>query len=156
MSSDCKSWIDHIEHGRPRAPGDGSRSLFDSRNRVLGSICPGHFSCVSEIRGEDALARGPGCDGDTRAQGVSGEAEAGYLGDSHACMGAMERANRTLGEPLRTTKHGTETEVGGIFLHITHRSAGWRDTVVGSTADSMCGQTVGRIAKSCDTAAREI
>ena len=90
----CKSWIDHIEHCRPRAPGDGSRSLFGSSNRVLGSICPGHFSRVSEIRGEDALARGPGCDGDTRAQGGSGETEAGYLGDSHASMPIAPWENR--------------------------------------------------------------
>ena len=74
-----KSWMDHIEHCRLRAPGDGSRSLSGSRNRVLGSICSGHFSRVSEIRGEDYLARGPGGDGDTRAQGGSGEAEAGYF-----------------------------------------------------------------------------
>ena len=53
----CKSWIDHIEHCRPRAPGDCSRSLFGSRNRVLGSICPGHVSRVSEIRGEGDFFR---------------------------------------------------------------------------------------------------
>ena len=47
---------------------------------------------MSEIRGEDDFPRGPGGDGDTRAQGGSGEAEAGYLGDSHASMGAMERS----------------------------------------------------------------
>ena len=28
-------------------------------------------------------------------------------------MGAMERANRTMGEMLRTMKHATETRVGG-------------------------------------------
>ena len=59
-------------------------------------------------------------------------------------------------KPLRRTKHGTATEVGGIFSQITHRSAGWRDTVVGSIADSMRGQTFGRIAKSCDKAEREL
>ena len=116
---------------------------------------------MSEIRGEDTLARGPGGDGDTRAQGGSGEADAGYIcwnflpGDSHASIGAMERANRTLGEPLRTTKHGTETTVGGRFVQITHSSAGWCDTVVGSIADSICGQTDGRVLRCCDTAATE-
>ena len=33
--------------------------------------------------------------------------------ESHATMGAMERANRTLGEILRTMNHATETRVGG-------------------------------------------
>ena len=33
--------------------------------------------------------------------------------ESHATMGAMERANRTLGETLRTVKHATESRVGG-------------------------------------------
>ena len=33
--------------------------------------------------------------------------------ESHATMGAMERANRTLGEMLRTLKHTTETRLGG-------------------------------------------
>ena len=33
--------------------------------------------------------------------------------ESHATIGAMERANRTLGEVSRTLKHATETRVGG-------------------------------------------
>ena len=33
--------------------------------------------------------------------------------ESHATVGAMERANRTLGEVSRTLKHATETRVGG-------------------------------------------
>ena len=33
--------------------------------------------------------------------------------DSHSTMGAMERPHQTLGELLRTTKHATETKVGG-------------------------------------------
>ena len=33
--------------------------------------------------------------------------------ESHATMGAMEGANLTLGELLRTLKHATETRVGG-------------------------------------------
>ena len=33
--------------------------------------------------------------------------------ESHATMGAMERANLTLREMLRTLKHATETRVGG-------------------------------------------
>ena len=33
--------------------------------------------------------------------------------ESHATMGAMESANRTMGEMLRTMKHATETRVGG-------------------------------------------
>ena len=33
--------------------------------------------------------------------------------ESQATMGAMERANWTLGEMLRTTKHATEMRVGG-------------------------------------------
>ena len=33
--------------------------------------------------------------------------------DSHATKGAMERANCTVGELLRTMKHATETKVGG-------------------------------------------
>ena len=35
------------------------------------------------------------------------------LVESHATMGAMERASRTLGEMLRTMKNATETRVGG-------------------------------------------
>ena len=33
--------------------------------------------------------------------------------ESHATMGAMERANRTMEEMLRTMKHATATTVGG-------------------------------------------
>ena len=33
--------------------------------------------------------------------------------ESHATIGAMERANRTLGEVSRALKHATETRVGG-------------------------------------------
>ena len=44
--------------------------------------------------------------------------------ESHATMGAMERANRTMGEMLRTMKHATETRVGGR-LDTDHPLISW-------------------------------
>ena len=44
--------------------------------------------------------------------------------ESHATMGAMERANRTMGEMLRTTKNATETRVGGR-LETDHHLISW-------------------------------
>ena len=44
--------------------------------------------------------------------------------ESHATMGAMERANRTMGEMLRTMKHATETRVGGR-LETDHPLISW-------------------------------
>ena len=54
--------------------------------------------------------------------------------ESPATMGAMERANRTLGEMLRTLKHATETRVGGRLATDHPLSAGWYDIAVGSSA----------------------
>ena len=44
--------------------------------------------------------------------------------DSHATMGAMERANQTLGEMLRTMKHATQMRVGGR-LETDHPLVSW-------------------------------
>ena len=44
--------------------------------------------------------------------------------ESHATMGAMERANRTLVEILRTMKHAAETRVGGR-LDTDHPLISW-------------------------------
>ena len=44
--------------------------------------------------------------------------------ESHATMVAMERANRTMGEMLRTMKHATETRVGGR-LETDHPLISW-------------------------------
>ena len=54
--------------------------------------------------------------------------------ESPATMGAMERANRTLGEMLRTLKHATETRVGGRLDTDHPLSARWHDIAVGSSA----------------------
>ena len=55
-----------------------------------------------------------GGDDDSWAQGVK---EAGHPAgapvESHASMGAVESTNRTMGELMHTTKHVTETKVGG-------------------------------------------
>ena len=48
--------------------------------------------------------------------------------ESHGTIGAMERANRILGEVLRTLKHATETRV-------------WRQTEDGSAAHLLDGTT---------------
>ena len=44
--------------------------------------------------------------------------------ESHATMGAMARANRTLGEMMRTMKLSTETRVGGR-LETDHHLISW-------------------------------
>ena len=44
--------------------------------------------------------------------------------ESHATMGAMERANQTLGEMLRTMKHATQMRVGGR-LETDHPLVSW-------------------------------
>ena len=44
--------------------------------------------------------------------------------ESHATMGAMERADRTMGEMLRTMKHATETRVEGR-LETDHPLISW-------------------------------
>ena len=44
--------------------------------------------------------------------------------ESHVTMGAMERANRTLEEMLRTMKHATEMRVGGK-LETGHHLISW-------------------------------
>ena len=46
------------------------------------------------------------------------------LVESHATMGAMARANRTLGEMMRTMKLSTETRVGGR-LETDHHLISW-------------------------------
>ena len=46
------------------------------------------------------------------------------LVESHATMGAMERANTTMGEMLRTMKHATETRIGGR-LETDHPLISW-------------------------------
>ena len=47
-----KSWRDRTQHILPRQPGDGSRSLYESRNCALGPILPSHLGRVGEIRSE--------------------------------------------------------------------------------------------------------
>ena len=72
------------------------------------------------------------------------------LVDCHATMGTLERANGTLGETVAYNEACHEDR-----RQITHRAAGWFDTVVDSTARSVCGQTLGRLTKCCETTATE-
>ena len=73
--------------------------------------------------------------------------------ESHATMGAMERANRTMGEMLRTMKHATETRVGGRLE--TDHPIGGHDTVAGSFAGIMYELTGELLLKCFGTTATE-
>ena len=81
-------------------------------------------------------------------QGGTGETQTPV--DSDASIGAMERANRTLRELLRTTQHATETKIGGR-LDTDHPLISW----MVRHCCSMCDQMVGGLTKGFETTAKE-